>query len=48
MGLDLVIRGATVVTPGRMEAADIGIAGGEVTARPGDGQWLRRGAATPG
>ena len=30
MGLDLVIRGATVVTPGRMEAADIGIAGGKI------------------
>ena len=30
MGLDLVIRGATVVTPGRREAADIGIAGGRI------------------
>ncbi|MGH3211465.1 MAG: amidohydrolase family protein [Trebonia sp.] len=30
MGFDLVIRGATVVTPGRREAADIGIAGGEI------------------
>jgi dihydropyrimidinase len=30
MDLDLVIRGATVVTPGRVEAADIGIAGGKI------------------
>jgi dihydroorotase-like cyclic amidohydrolase len=32
MRLDLVIRGATVVTPGRTEAADIGIAGGKSLA----------------
>ena len=30
MGFDLVIRGATVVTPGHREAADIGIAGGRI------------------
>ncbi len=30
MGFDLVIRGATVVTPGRREAADIGIADGRI------------------
>ena len=30
MGLDLVIRGATVVTPGRQETADIGIADGKI------------------
>jgi dihydropyrimidinase len=29
-GFDLVIRGATVVTPGHREAADIGIAGGRI------------------
>jgi imidazolonepropionase-like amidohydrolase len=28
--LDLAIRGATVVTPGHREAADIGIAGGRI------------------
>ncbi|MGH3177706.1 MAG: hypothetical protein ACRDPF_28000 [Streptosporangiaceae bacterium] len=30
MGFDLVIRGATVVTPGHREAADIGIADGRI------------------
>ena len=30
MGFDLVIHGATVVTPGHREAADIGIAGGRI------------------
>jgi dihydropyrimidinase len=30
MGFDLVVRGATVVTPGHREAADIGIAGGRI------------------
>jgi dihydropyrimidinase len=30
MGFDLVIRGATVVTPGHREAADIGIVGGRI------------------
>jgi dihydropyrimidinase len=30
VGLDLVIRGATVVTPGHREAADIGIADGRI------------------
>ena len=30
MGFDLVIRGATVVTPGHREAADIGIAAGRI------------------
>ena len=30
MGLDLVIRGATVVTPGHREVADIGIADGRI------------------
>jgi dihydropyrimidinase len=30
MGFDLVIRGATVVTPGRQETADIGIADGKI------------------
>jgi len=30
MGFDLVIRGATVVTPGRREAADIGITEGKI------------------
>ena len=30
MGFDLVIRGATVVTPGHQEAVDIGIAGGRI------------------
>ena len=30
VGFDLVIRGATVVTPGHREAADIGIAGGRI------------------
>jgi dihydropyrimidinase len=30
MGFDLVIRGATVVTPGHREAADIGIANGRI------------------
>ncbi|HEY0932588.1 MAG TPA: amidohydrolase family protein [Trebonia sp.] len=30
MGFDLVIRGATVVTPGSREVADIGIAGGRI------------------
>jgi dihydropyrimidinase len=30
MSFDLVIRGATVVTPGRREAADIGIADGKI------------------
>jgi dihydropyrimidinase len=30
MGFDLVIRGATVVTPGHREAADIGISGGRI------------------
>ena len=29
-GFDLVIRGATVVTPGHSEAADIGISGGRI------------------
>jgi dihydroorotase-like cyclic amidohydrolase len=27
---DLVVRGATVVTPGHQEAADIGVAGGKI------------------
>jgi dihydropyrimidinase len=31
MGFDLVIRGATVITPGHREAADIGIADGRIT-----------------
>ena len=30
MGFDLVIRGATVVTPGHREVADIGIADGRI------------------
>ena len=30
MGFDLVLRGATVVTPGRQEAADIGITDGKI------------------
>src|ERR1700728_4005829 len=30
MVFDLVIRGATVVTPGRREAADIGVADGKI------------------
>ena len=30
MGFDLVLRGATVVTPGSQEPADIGIAGGKI------------------
>jgi dihydropyrimidinase len=30
MGFDLVIRGATVITPGHQEAADIGIADGRI------------------
>jgi dihydropyrimidinase len=30
VGFDLVIRGATVVTPGHQETADIGIAGGRI------------------
>src|SRR6202021_2697220 len=30
MGFDLVIRGATVVTPGYQEAADIGIIDGKI------------------
>jgi dihydropyrimidinase len=30
VGFDLVIRGATVVTPGRRETADIGISGGRI------------------
>jgi imidazolonepropionase-like amidohydrolase len=30
VGFDLVIRGATVVTPGHREAVDIGIAGGRI------------------
>ena len=30
VALDLVIRGATVVTPGHQEAADIGIADGRI------------------
>ena len=30
MGFDLVIRGATVVTPGHREAADVGIADGRI------------------
>ena len=30
VGLELVIRGATVVTPGHREAADIGIADGRI------------------
>jgi len=30
VAFDLVIRGATVVTPGHAEAADIGIAGGRI------------------
>src|ERR1700742_4499771 len=30
VAFDLVIRGATVVTPGRREAADIGIADGKI------------------
>ena len=30
MAFELVVRGATVVTPGRREAADIGIAGGRI------------------
>ena len=30
MGFDLVVRGATVVTPGHREAADIGIADGRI------------------
>jgi dihydropyrimidinase len=30
MGFDLVIRGATVVTPGHTETADIGISDGRI------------------
>src|SRR6266436_5731865 len=36
VGFDLVIRGATVVTPGHREAADIGIAGGRIAQLAAD------------
>jgi dihydropyrimidinase len=47
MGFDLVIRGASVVTPGRRETADIGIADGKI-ARIGGPMTGRREIAAGG
>jgi hypothetical protein len=43
--LDLVLRGATVVTPGHAEAADIGIAGGRIAQLGGTMSGTRELAA---
>jgi len=43
---DLVVRGGTVVTPGRQEVADVGVAGGRI-AQLGGAMTGEGGAMTP-
>jgi dihydroorotase-like cyclic amidohydrolase len=47
VGFELVIRGATVVTPGHREAADIGIAGGRIAQLGGTMTGTRKPGGLP-